>query len=95
MVHSALDRLGPHDIPVRELEVVDYTFDLVMDYGAYREFKRHRMQTYIPQPATVDLGYIVPELVIDAGAEELFREAMQTAEEGFRRISRGRLPAGG
>ena len=30
VVHSALDRLGPHDIPVRELEVVDYTFDLVM-----------------------------------------------------------------
>ena len=73
VVHSALDRLGPHDIPVRELEMVDYTFDLVMDYGAYREFKRHRMQTYIPQPATVDLGYIVPELVIDAGAEDLPR----------------------
>ena len=85
VVHSALDRLGPHDIPVRELEMVDYTFDLVMDYGAYREFKRHRMQTYIPQPATVDLGYIVPELVVDAGAEDMFREAMQTAEEGFRR----------
>ena len=89
VVHSALDRLGPHDIPVRELEMVDYTFDLVMDYGAYREFKRHRMQTYIPQPATVDLGYIVPELVIDAGAEGLFREAMHTAEEGFRRLRDG------
>ena len=83
VVHEALDRLGPHDIPVRELEVVDYTFDLVMDYGAYREFKRHRMQTYIPQPATVGLGYIVPELVAQAGAEPLFRDAMQTAEDGF------------
>ena len=86
VVHNALDLLGPHDIPVRELEMVDYTFDLVMDYGAYREFKRHRMQTYIPQPATVDLGYIVPELVIEAGAEGPFRAAMQTAEDGFRRV---------
>ena len=86
VVHEALDRLGPHDIPVRELEMVDYTFDLVMDYGAYREFKRHRMQTYIPQPATVDLGYVVPELVAEAGAEGMFREAMQTAEDGFRRV---------
>ncbi len=91
VVHNALDRLGPHDIPVRELEMVDYTFDLVMDYGAYREFKRHRMQTYIPQPATVDLGYIVPELVVEAGAEGLFRDAMQTAEEGFRRVG-GEFP---
>ena len=68
-MHEALDRLGPHDVPLRELEVVDYTFDLVMDYGAYREFKRHRMQTYLPQPATVDLGYIVPEIVVEAGLE--------------------------
>ena len=86
VVHGALDSLGPHDIPVRELEMVDYTFDLVMDYGAYREFKRHRMQTYIPQPATVDLGYIVPELVVEANAERQYREAMQTSEDGFRRI---------
>ena len=41
------------------------------------------MQTYIPQPATVGLGYIVPELVIEAGAEGLFREAMQISEDGF------------
>ena len=87
VVHQALDRLGPHDVPVRELEVVDYTFDLVMDYGAYREFKRHRMQTYIPQPPTVDLGYIVPDLILQAGLEAPFREAMQTAADGFHRVS--------
>ncbi|MQF49105.1 hypothetical protein FIM08_04335 [SAR202 cluster bacterium AC-647-N09_OGT_505m] len=87
VVHQALNRLGPHDIPLRELEVVDYTFDLVMDYGAYREFKRHRMQTYIPQPATVDLGYIVPDLILDAGLEKPFREAMEIAAQGSHRIS--------
>ena len=87
VVHEALDRLGPHDVPLRELEVVDYTFDLVMDYGAYREFKRHRMQTYLPQPATVDLGYIVPEIVVEAGLEQRFRDAMDTAREAYHRIA--------
>ncbi|MDA0987652.1 MAG: FAD-dependent thymidylate synthase [Chloroflexi bacterium] len=87
VIHQALDRLGPHDIPMRELEVVDYTFDLVMDYGAYREFKRHRMQTYIPQPATVDLGYIVPDIIMQAGLEGHFREGMQTAADGFHAVS--------
>ncbi|MDE2860008.1 MAG: FAD-dependent thymidylate synthase [Chloroflexota bacterium] len=86
-IHEALDRLGPHDVPLRELEVVDYTFDLVMDYGAYREFKRHRMQTYLPQPATVDLGYIVPEIVVEAGLERRFRDAMDAAAEGYHRIA--------
>ena len=87
VVHEVLDRLGSHDVPLRELEVVDYTFDLVMDYGAYREFKRHRMQTYVAQPATVDLGYIVPDVVLEAGLERQFRDAMATAAEGFHRVA--------
>jgi thymidylate synthase ThyX len=87
VIRQALDRLGPHDVPLRELEMVDYTFDLVMDYGAYREFKRHRMQTYIPQPATVHLGYMVPGLILEAGLEGPFREAMSVAADGFQRVS--------
>jgi thymidylate synthase ThyX len=94
VIHQALDHLGPHDIPLRELESVDYTFDLVMDYGAYREFKRHRMQTYIAQPATVDLGYIVPDLILQAGLEEPYREAMQLAANGFHAVSQA-LPGVG
>ena len=87
VIHHALNDLGTHDIPVRELETVDYAFDFVMDYGAYREFKRHRMQTYIAQPATVELGYVVPQLIMEAGLEGHFRKAMETAENGYRVLS--------
>ena len=86
IIHRALQHLGPHDVPVRELEAVDYTFDLLMDYGAYREFKRHRMQTYIPQPPTVEHGYVVPPLVTDAGLDAGFRQAMSRAESAFHRM---------
>ena len=55
--------LGEHDALVRESELVDYTFEFVLDYGAYRELKRHRMMSYLPQPLTVDLGYQVPDLL--------------------------------
>lgn len=85
-LQRALGKLGPHDVPLRELEMVDYTFDLVMDYGAYREFKRHRLQTYISQPATVELGYIVPELVVEAGFEGPYREAMAVSAAGFHAV---------
>jgi thymidylate synthase ThyX len=95
VIHKALNSLGQHDIPVRELEAVDYTFDLVMDYGAYREFKRHRMQTYISQPATVDLGYIVPDLILQAGLEGQFRESMETAAKGFHSLSEALPGVGG
>ena len=88
VIDGALERLGPHDVPVRELETVDYTFDLLMDYGAYREFKRHRMQTYIPQPPTVEHGYVVPPLVKDAGLEAQFHQTMHRAEAAFQTMHR-------
>ena len=87
VIASCLDRLGAHDPPVRELEMVDYTFELAMDYGAYREFKRHRMQTYIPQPLTVANGYLTPPLLEGAGLKGEFVEAMEMAGKGFREVS--------
>ena len=85
-IASCLEALGPHDSPVRELEVVDYTFEFLMDYGAYREYKRHRIQTYIPQPLTVANGYLTPPLLEEAGLGGEFSEAMERAAEGFWRM---------
>jgi thymidylate synthase ThyX len=87
VVDAALADLGPHDAPLRELELVDYTFEFLMDYGAYREFKRHRMQTYISQPLTVHLGYVLPPLLEDAGLAELFREAMEASQRAYERLA--------
>ena len=87
LIGNLMENLGDHDAPLREFELVDYTFEYIMDYGAYREFKRHRMQSYFPQSLTADLGYKTPELLVQAGLEESFRGAMEMAEEGFRRIS--------
>ena len=87
VVQASLERMGPHDAPLRELELVDFTFELLIDYGAYREFKRHRMQTYIPQPLTVGLGYVLPPLVQEAGLEGVFREAMDASASAYRRLA--------
>ncbi len=92
VVGDILADMGPHDPPPREFEVVDFTFGLTMDYGAYREFKRHRMQTYIPQPLTVDNGYVVPPLIQRAGLEERFEEAVGRAADGFHQLARRHRP---
>ena len=84
IVQRCLDGMGPHDAPPRELEVVDYGFEFVLDYGAYREFKRHRMMTYLPQPLTVDHGYRIPPLIVEAGLSGRFQEAVGPAEDAFR-----------
>ena len=81
-----LQNLGPHDPLPREFELVDYVFELVMDYGAYREYKRHRMQSYFPQPLTVVHGAVIPPLIEEAGLTGRFNATVESSEEGFRRI---------
>ena len=93
LIDGLMENLGDHDAPLREFELVDYTFEFVMDYGAYREFKRHRMQSYFPQPLTAALGYKTPELLVEAGLEDEFRETMALAEEGGQQVARFSPPA--
>lgn len=79
LADALLSRLGRHDIPLRELEHTSYTFDLVMDQGAYAEFKRHRMMTQTPQLLTGALGYAVPKRMAQAGLEDEYCGAMDAA----------------
>ena len=93
IIDSFHDGLGPHDAPPRELEVVDYTFEILLDYGAYREFRRHRMQTYLPQLLTVAHGVRVPSVIAEAGLEAIFAEAANAAEGLFHKIEAEVSPA--
>lgn len=79
LANALLSRLGRFDTPLRELEHTCYTFDLVMDQGAYAEFKRHRMMTQTPQLQTAALGYATPRRLVEAGFEEEYRRAMDAA----------------
>jgi thymidylate synthase ThyX len=74
-----LSRLGRFDIPLRELEHTSYTFELLMDQGAYAEFKRHRMMTQTPQIQTAALGFAIPRRLVEAGFGDPYRRAMETA----------------
>lgn len=79
LADALLSRLGRFDTPLRELEHTSYTFDLLMDQGAYAEFKRHRMMTQTPQIQTAALGYVTPRRIAQAGFGEEYRRAMETA----------------
>ena len=87
VITAALGDLGPHDSTVRELEQVEYTFEYLMDYGAYREFKRHRMQSYLPQPLTVVEGFVEPELIAASGLSSTYREAMEASANAYTQLS--------
>jgi thymidylate synthase ThyX len=87
LADALLKRLGRYDIPLRELEHSSYTFDLVMDQGAYAEFKRHRMMTQTPQRLTCALEYAVPRRFVEAGLESEYRRAMEAAGELWQKLA--------
>ena len=86
LAESLLGRLSRHDAPLRELEYCTYTFDLVMDQGAYAEFKRHRIMTQTPQRLTTRLGYATPLLMMEAGFGSQYDAAMETAGKVFEKL---------
>ncbi|MBL8063050.1 MAG: FAD-dependent thymidylate synthase [Anaerolineales bacterium] len=86
MAESLLGKLGKYDIPLRELEYSTYTFDLVMDQGAYAEFKRHRMMTQTPQRLTTRLGYTTPLLITEAGFGSRYEAAMDVAHAMYEKL---------
>ena len=62
--------------PGRAFERVDYRFDVLSDYGAFRDMQRHRMLTIEWQPLTPNHGYVRPELIDEAGVADIFDDAM-------------------
>lgn len=65
------DRKTRRDRPGRALEAgYRYTYDLVTDFGTYKDLERHRMMTQSRQRFTPTLGFNMPEDLVRAGFED-------------------------
>ena len=67
--------------PGRAFERTGYRFDVLGDYGAFRDLQRHRMLTIEWQRLTPDHGFVMPELVDAAGCGPMFTDAMDRSRE--------------
>ncbi|MCP5027177.1 MAG: thymidylate synthase [Actinomycetia bacterium] len=70
------DRDNRRHKPGRAFERSFYRFDIVTDYGAFRDLQRHRMLTIEWQALSPHHGYTRPEAVEQAGVGGLFDAAM-------------------
>lgn len=67
------ERLNRRHRPGRALEKAHYSWDLVCDYGIFRDLQRHRMVDDLAwQDLTPRYGYEVPQLVEDADLSDIF-----------------------
>jgi len=62
--------------PGRALERTDYRFDVLSDYGAFRDLQRHRMLTIEWQSLTPTHGYDVPDAVHAVGLTGAYEESL-------------------
>jgi thymidylate synthase ThyX len=61
------ERANRRHRPGRAFERTEYRFELVTDYGAFRDLQRHRLLTIEWQPLGTGLGFDVPEAIVEAG----------------------------
>ncbi len=72
--------------PGRGFEALRYRFEIVSDYGAFRDLQRHRMLTCQWQRLGPDLGAGVPDEVREAGAGEEFERALEISAGEHERL---------
>lgn len=77
--------LGNFDVPIRALEMVgDYLFEVPgMTYGDWREWKRHRMESYTAKRLSVKYGYMEPPLLLemDKSADSQFHGGIKALKQ--------------
>jgi thymidylate synthase ThyX len=75
--------------PGRGFEALRYRFEIVSDYGAFRDLQRHRMLTCQWQRLGPDLGAGVPDEVREAGAGDEFERALEVSRAEYERLAAG------
>jgi thymidylate synthase ThyX len=81
------DRANRRYRPGRGFEALRYRFEIVSDYGAFRDLQRHRMLTVQWQSLTPDLGAGVPEQVELAGCGGEYRRALEISRQEYERLA--------
>ncbi len=81
------ERANRRHRPGRGFEALRYRFEIVSDYGAFRDLQRHRMLTCQWQRLGPDLGAGVPDEVRQAGAGGEFERALEVSRNEYERLA--------
>ena len=86
------DRLNRRHKPGRALEKTHYSWDIICDYGIFRDLQRHRMVDDLNwQKLTPRFGFDVPELIQQAGLTELYEDAFSISLKLYSMLQSSKL----
>jgi thymidylate synthase ThyX len=72
--------------PGRGFETLTYRFEIVSDYGAFRDLQRHRLLTCQWQRLSPDLGADVPHELVAAGLGGEYEHALDVSRTEYERL---------
>ena len=81
------DRENRRHRPGRGFETLRYRFEIVSDYGAFRDLQRHRMLTCQWQALSPRSGADVPEEIDEAGLGDKYRRALEISRVEYDRLT--------
>lgn len=80
------DRANRRHKPGRAAERSTYRFDILSDYGAFRDLQRHRLLTIEWQRLSTRYGYETPDVLEDLGVSDTWGEALDRAAALYERV---------
>ena len=73
--------------PGRAFESIDYSFELLTNYGTFRDLHRHRILTISRQLLSTAYGFDIPEEIIELGIEKDYKDCMYASNDAYKLIS--------
>jgi hypothetical protein len=86
------ERANRRHRPGRGFEALRYRFEVVSDYGAFRDLQRHRLLTIQWQTLSPELGAGVPAELDEAGVGDIYREGLERSRAEHARLVDAGLP---
>jgi hypothetical protein len=88
LLATAMRARGPHDAWPLGLEgALPFEFEVLLDFGAFRDVGRHRKGFQQQQALTVDHGFAVPPLLHEAGLAGRYAQVLERAADAQRRVA--------
>ena len=87
------DRSNRRHRPGRAFERTRYRFDILTDYGAFRDLQRHRLLTLEWQPLSTRHGYTEPDALREAGVLDGWTRVMDASAELYEALRAANLDA--
>ena len=81
------DRSNRRHKPGRAFERTGYRFDVLCDYGAFRDLQRHRLLTLEWQRLSPEHGFDTPDVIADAGMTEEWNRVMEDSAATWATLS--------